>query len=90
MAADYILAGRRWSGPRLGINWAGYIAWLVGFLVGIPEHIPDLPPTLLKADNPSGLYSFIVGFIVYLVLAKSGMRPPVAKTENDKPHPLSV
>jgi cytosine permease len=90
MAADYILAGRRWSGPRLGINWAGYIAWLVGFLVGIPEHIPGLPPILLKADNPSGLYSFIVGFIVYLVLAKAGMRPPVVETENDKPHPLSV
>jgi cytosine permease len=90
MAADYILAGRRWSGPRLGINWAGYIAWLVGFLVGIPEHIPGLPPTLLKADNPSGLYSFIVGFIVYLVLAKAGMRPPIVETGNDKPHPLTV
>jgi cytosine permease len=90
MAADYLLAGRRWSGPRLGINWAGYIAWLVGFLVGIPEHIPGLPPTLLKADNPSSLYSFFVGFIVYLVLAKAGMRPPVVETGNDNPHPLSV
>jgi cytosine permease len=77
MAADYLLAGRRWSGPRLGINWAGYIAWFVGFIVGIPQHIPGLPAFFLKADNPASLYSFFVGFIIYLVLAKAGMRPPV-------------
>ncbi|WP_263383815.1 cytosine permease [Granulicella arctica] len=77
MVADYLLAGRRWSGPRLGVNWAGCIAWAIGFLVGIPEHIPGLPAAFVKADNPSGLYSFIVGFLVYLVLAKSGLRPPV-------------
>jgi cytosine permease len=90
MAADYLLAGGRWSGPRLGINWAGYIAWLVGFLVGIPDHIPGLPPALLKVDNPSGLYSFFVGFLIYLVLAKSGMRPPVVEIGNNQPHQLSV
>ena len=62
---------------RLGINWAGYLAWLIGFLVGIPEHIPGLPASWVKADNPSGLYSFIVGFVVYIVLSKVGLRPPV-------------
>jgi cytosine permease len=82
MAADYLLAGCRWSGPRLGINWAGYIAWLVGFLIGIPEHIPGLPASILKADNPSGLYSFVVGFLIYLVLAKAGMRPPIVEAGN--------
>lgn len=90
MAADYLLAGRRWSGPRAGINWAGYIAWLIGFLVGIPEHIPGLPTALLKADNPSGLYSFVVGFIIYLVLAKAGMRPPVVETGNSTPQGLAA
>lgn len=90
MAADYLLAGRGWSGPRLGINWAGYIAWLIGFLVGIPEHIPGLPPTLLKADNPSSLYSFFAGFIIYLVLSKLGMRPPVVETGSNTPQQLSV
>jgi cytosine permease len=78
MAADYIISGRRWSGPRSGINWAGCIAWLIGFLVGIPEHIHGIPATWIKADNPSGLYSFVVGFIIYLVLAKAGLRSPVA------------
>src|SRR5271165_6197376 len=32
MAADYLLSGKRWSGPRAGINFAGYGAWAVGFL----------------------------------------------------------
>jgi cytosine permease len=77
MVADYLLAGRRWSGPRLGINWAGCIAWVIGFLVGIPDQIPGLPAGLVKADNPSELYAFACGFVIYYVLAKVGMRPPV-------------
>jgi cytosine permease len=79
MVADYISSGRRWSGPRLGINWAGCIAWIAGFLVGIPEHLPGIPAAWIKADNPSCLYSFAVGFLVYLVLAKAGLRPPVVQ-----------
>ena len=35
MVADYLLAGRKWSGPREGVNPAGYVAWAVGFVVGI-------------------------------------------------------
>lgn len=77
MMADYLLAGKRWSGPRLGVNSAGCIAWAVGFLVGIPEHLPAIPAAWVKADNPSALYSFAVGFLVYLILAKLGFRPPV-------------
>jgi cytosine permease len=34
MVADYLLAGRKWSGPRAGFNPAGWISWLVGFAVG--------------------------------------------------------
>ena len=81
MMADYLLAGRRWSGPRVGINWAGCIAWAIGFLVGIPEHIPGLPVAWVRADNPSELYSFAVGFLVYVLLAKLGVRPPIAGEE---------
>jgi cytosine permease len=77
MVADYLLAGRRWSGPRLGINWAGCIAWVIGFLVGIPDQIPGLPAGLVKADNPSELYAFASGVVIDLVLAKVGLRPPV-------------
>ncbi len=83
MVADYLLAGRRWSGPRVGVNWAGCVAWLVGFLVGIPEFIPRLPAAWVKADNPSGLYSFAVGFLVYFALAVAGLRPPLIEMPVD-------
>jgi cytosine permease len=75
MAADYILAGYQWSGPREGINWAGYIAWALGFLVGILDRIPGAPRELVNADRPAVLWSFVVGFVVYLGLAKAGLRP---------------
>lgn len=75
MAADYLLAGKRWYGPRQGINWAGYVAWAAGFVVGIPDHIPGMPAAWVRADNPSMLYSFFVGFLVYLFLSRTGLRP---------------
>jgi cytosine permease len=78
MAADYVLAGRRWSGPRIGINWAGCIAWLVGFLVGIPGNLHFIPATWVYADNPSALFSFFASFVVYVVLVKGGLRRPTA------------
>lgn len=77
MMADYLCAGRRWTGPRRGVNWAGYAAWFIGFLTGIPEHIPGLPATWAKADNPSALYSFTVGFFVYVILARMRMLSPL-------------
>lgn len=34
MLADYLMSGRKWSGPRAGFNPAGWISWLVGFFFG--------------------------------------------------------
>lgn len=78
MAADYLLAGRKWSGPRAGINWAGYLAWAAGFLTGIIGlgALP-VPAAWVHYDQPAALYSFFAGFIVYWALAKAGMRPAV-------------
>ena len=42
MAADYLLAGCKWSGPRAGFNPAGWISWAVGFVVGGAGLIPAL------------------------------------------------
>jgi cytosine permease len=81
MAAEYIVSGRRWAGPRTGVNWAGYIAWAIGFLVGIPEHIYGLPAEWVKADNPAVLYSFAAGFVVYFALAKLGLRSGVVQPD---------
>jgi purine-cytosine permease-like protein len=77
MTADYLLAGQRWSGPRAGINWAGYLAWALGFLVGILNRIPGAPAGLVAANHPAGLYAFLVAFVVYWALAKAGLRPAV-------------
>jgi cytosine permease len=73
MLADYILSGKRWSGPREGINFAGYGAWLVGFIVGILPFL--VGPETKPYTEPAPLYSMIAGFLVYIVLAKAGMQP---------------
>lgn len=70
MVADYLRNGK-WAGPRKGINWAGYIAWAVGFLVGILGSLPQIG----FAYGLETLMSFIVGFTVYLILADFGLEP---------------
>jgi purine-cytosine permease-like protein len=78
MAADYLLSGRRWAGPREGVNFAGYGAWLVGFIVGILPFLP-LSPDIKPYTQPAVLYSFITGFVVYAALAKAGLQPKVVQ-----------
>ncbi|MBI5283222.1 MAG: cytosine permease [Candidatus Solibacter usitatus] len=74
MAADYLLSGCRWAGPRAGINWAGYLAWAAGFFIGV---LPFLPVSQQVKDlaQPAVVYSFITGFVVYALLAKAGLEP---------------
>jgi cytosine permease len=77
MMADYMLSGKKWAGPREGINWAGYGAWALGFLVGILPFLPisdGVKPYL----QPATIYSFVVGFLVYILLAKAGLEPKKA------------
>ncbi|MBK9167702.1 MAG: cytosine permease [Bryobacterales bacterium] len=77
MAADYLLSGRRWAGPREGINWAGYGAWAAGFVVGILPFLP-LPDGVLRYAQPAVVYSFVTGFVVYAALARAGLEPRAA------------
>jgi cytosine permease len=81
MAADYVLAGYRWSGPRAGFNPAGWIAWALGFLVGILPNlhgwnaaVPDVPAAPVVA--------FVIGFAVYFGCAKGGLISPVVPMPN--------
>ncbi len=74
IAADYLLSGRRWAGPREGINWAGYISWAIGFLVGILPFLP-VPEGLRQNIQPAALWSFVAGFVLYAILAKAGLQP---------------
>ena len=84
MAADYWLSGKKWAGPREGINFAGYLAWAAGFVIGILPFLPisaETKPYL----QPAAVYSFIVGFVVYAVLAKAGLQPkPVTEITTAK------
>jgi cytosine permease len=81
MAADYLLSGRKWSGPRKGINWAGYIAWAVGFVVAI---LPMVAPKKFGFITPAPVIAFVIGFVLYAVLAKAGLEPEVVELDSGK------
>jgi len=68
MAADYLLAGRKWAGPRAGFNCAGWISWIVGFVVGAANFIPFLQGKVICPP----VAAFVVGFVLYFLLAKMG------------------
>ncbi|MCP5114274.1 MAG: cytosine permease, partial [bacterium] len=78
MAADYMLSGGKWAGPRKGVNIAGYGAWAVGFLIGILPFLP-VPAQLQRLAQSAVLYSFVAGFAVYWILAKIGLEPETVK-----------
>jgi cytosine permease len=78
ITADYLLSGRKWAGPRQGINWAGYGAWALGFIVGLTPFLP-ISDDLKRTLQPAVVYSYIVGFITYWVLAKIGLQPAAVK-----------
>jgi len=75
MAADYLLAGRKWAGPRAGFNPAGWISWVVGLAVGSVDILAEIPALEgLKGVIPlPGVAAFIVGFVLYIILAKMGL-----------------
>jgi len=73
MTADYLLAGRKWAGPRAGFNMPGWISWAVGFIVGAWN---SLFAGLLHVDFQMPcppVAAYIVGFVLYIILAKAGM-----------------
>ncbi len=79
MMVDYLLAGKKWAGPRKGWNQAGWISWAVGFIVGIA-------PLVGLANIPAApLVAFIVGAVIYFVLAKAGLQPPVVAMPSLEP-----
>lgn len=76
MAADYLLSGCKWSGPRKGVNLAGYIAWAVGFAVAI---LPMVGGERFSFITPAPVIAFVIGFVLYAVLAKAGLEPPAVE-----------
>ena len=70
MLVDYLLSGQKWSGPRAGFNPAGWIAWALGFVVGI---LPNLGVNVPAAP----VLAFVVGAVVYFLCAKMGIQSAV-------------
>ena len=67
-----MLAGGKWNGPRAGFNPAGWIAWALGFVVGILPN--DLVHKGGLVDVPCApVAAFIVGAVVYFICAKMGL-----------------
>ena len=83
MMADYLLAGRKWAGPRRGVNLAGYAAWAAGFVVGILPFLP-LSEQVKNYAQPAALYSLVAGFAVYWLLAKVGLEPEVVALDEGR------
>jgi cytosine permease len=71
MMVDYWLAGNKWSGPRAGFNPAGWIAWALGFCVGIFDKLTGY--TVPAAP----VAAFVVGAVVYFICAKIGLQSKV-------------
>lgn len=82
MLVDYFLSGTNWAGPRRGWNMAGWISWAVGFIVGIA-------PLVGIANVPAApLMAFLVGAVLYFVLAKAGLEPPAVALAVAPPKPV--
>ena len=73
MLVDYLLSGKQWAGPRAGFNPAGWIAWALGFIVGILPNLHALNPEVFPDAPAAPVLAFIVGAVVYWLCAKLGM-----------------
>ncbi len=76
MMVDYLVSGGTWSGPRAGFNPAGWIAWALGFIVGILPN--ELLPAAVRVNVPCApVAAFIVGAVVYFLCVKAGCQSAV-------------
>jgi cytosine permease len=82
LLADYLLAGRKWAGPREGFNPAGWFSWIIGFVVGGITPAVALINFINKGGKAIDLgftvpvppvSAFIVGFVLYFVFASIGL-----------------
>ncbi len=74
-----------WNGPRPGVNFAGFLAWSVGLIVGlVPLVASALDSTTLSRFMPAALYAFIAAFVTYRVAAALGLEPRSAATTDSE------
>ncbi|MDD4101893.1 MAG: cytosine permease [Kiritimatiellae bacterium] len=67
IAMEYILSKGRWSGPRAAFNPAGWVAWAIGFVIGVqPNFAAQCGFTIPAAP----VVAFIAGAGIYALLYK--------------------
>ncbi len=92
MLADYVISGRRWAGPREGINVAGYAAWAAGFFVGMIPFLP-LGDEVKRYAQPATVYSALVAFVVYCALSRTALHsklvPSLERSSASAANPVS-
>ncbi|HAK95457.1 MAG TPA: cytosine permease [Planctomycetes bacterium] len=71
MMVDYLLSGKQWSGPRAGFNPAGWISWAGGFALGLLDIFGVI------AVPAAPVVAFVIGAVLYFVLAKAGVQSAV-------------
>ena len=74
MVVDYMLAGGKWNGPRTGFNPAGWIAWFLGFIVGILPNLHAWKPETFPNVPAAPVVAFVIGAVIYFLCAKMGMQ----------------
>jgi cytosine permease len=77
MLVDYLLSGKKWSGPRAGFNPAGWVSWAAGFLVGILPNLHSWKPEVFPTVPAAPVLAFVVGAVIYFLCAKMGMQSAV-------------
>lgn len=70
MVAEYIMSKGRWTGPRAGFNPAGWIAWVVGFVIGAQPQLIAWGLPLGKPLPLNLILAFFAGAIIYALLSK--------------------
>ncbi len=65
---EYFLCKGEWTGPRKGINPAGWLAWAIGFGIGILPNfgVCEIPMT--------PVVTFVIGAIIYAIAMKAGLK----------------
>ena len=64
---EYILSKGRWSGPRAAFNPAGWIAWAIGFIIGVQ---PNFAAQCGGFSIPAApVVAYIAGAVIYAALS---------------------
>jgi cytosine permease len=78
VSADYLANRGEWPGPRPGVNLAGLVAWIVGLAVGLVPILADAwGLKALSSFQPAAVFAYLAAFLVFTLLARMGLQPPV-------------